>query len=367
MTRVRQTSSYVPREDQIDGKWGLDWIEFYLFSLFFFRKATQGAKLTEHLVDLSPAPVPVHLPPHDAATVLRQLPPGLLPLLAQVKTHHQVQHADHHHGHEEEAHGGDLHDHVVDPQGLQHGANGRLLHALGQGVDAVQRRVGYGADHGGRPHDGDDPLGVPVGGQVARLEGVQHGDVPLRAQGRDVEDGGEAEGLEEEGLEVAAALAEGEGVILPQLVNLQGHPEQKHEKVGQGEAHQVEVGGVSHFFVQHHHGARQQVPRQASDEDEEVDTGHRQEEGRSFRTQYFSQADVTVLALRVIPTGILLRAAVVEQFGRVGDEVLQHHLHFVGLNGREGKTMSNHQGLIDAAHLVRAKLNFKTSQFAAKN
>lgn len=214
-----------------------------------------------------------------------------------MKTHHQVQHADHHHGHEKEAHRGDLHDHVVDPQGLQHGANGRLLHALGQVVDAVQRRIGYGADHRGRPHNGDDPLGVPVGGQVARFEGVQHGDVPLRTQGRDVEDGGEAEGLKEEGLEVAAALPEGEGVILPQLVNLQGHPEQKHEKVRQGEAHQVEVGGVSHFFVQHHHGAGQQVPRQASDEDEKVNTRHRQEEGRSFWTQYFSQADVTVLTL----------------------------------------------------------------------
>lgn len=201
----------------------------------------------------------------------------------------------------------------------------------------MQRRVGYGADHRGHPHDCDDPLGVPVGGEVPRFEGVQHGYVPFCTQSCDIEDGGEAEGLKEEGLEVAAALPEGEGVVLPQLVDLQRHSKQKHKKVRQGKAHQVEVGGVSHFFVQHHHGARQQVSRQASDEDNKVNAGHRHEERRSLWTQYFGKADVTILTVGVIPSCILLRAAVVEQFGRVCNEVLQHHLHFSEQNRREGK------------------------------
>lgn len=239
-----------------------------------------------------------------------------------MKTHHQVQHADHHHGYEEEAHGGNLHDHVIDPQGLQHGANGRLLHSVRQVEDAMQRCVGDGTDHGSHPHNGDDPPGVLVRGQVPCFEWVQHSYVPFHAQSRDIEDGGEAEGLKEERLKVAAALPKGEGVVLPQFVNLQGHSKQKHKEVRQSKAHQVEVGGVSHFFVHHHHGAREQVPRQASDKDDKVNAGHRQKERRSFRAQYFSKVDLSKLTIRVIPSGILRRAAVAGQFGRVCEGVL---------------------------------------------
>ncbi len=121
-------------------------------------------KLTEHLVDLSPAPVHGGLPSRIAATVLSQVPSGLLPFSAQMKTHHQVQHANHHHGHKIEAHSGDLHDHVIDPQGLQHSAYGRLLYPLWQVEDAVQGSVGDGTDHRHHPQDGDDPLGV-LGGR----------------------------------------------------------------------------------------------------------------------------------------------------------------------------------------------------------
>lgn len=81
------------------------------------------AILTKHLVDLSPAPVHVDLPLSVAATVLSQVTAGLLLFSAQMKTHHQVQHTDHHHGHKIEAYSCDLHDHVIDPQGLQYCAN----------------------------------------------------------------------------------------------------------------------------------------------------------------------------------------------------------------------------------------------------
>lgn len=221
-----------------------------------------------------------------------------------MKTHHQVQHADHDHRHEVKAHRGDLHDHVVDPQGLQHGANGRLFYPLGQVEDAVQQGVGDGTDHGHRPHDGDDPFGVLISGQVSCFERVQHGNVPLHAQSCDVEDGGEADRLEEEGLKVAATFAEGEGVVLPQVVNLQWHPEQKHEKVRHGQAHQVEVGGVSHLLVPRYHRTCEQVSGQTDEEDEKVNAGHREEVGGSFRTEDFKKVDFRKLVVAVIPSGV---------------------------------------------------------------
>lgn len=245
-----------------------------------------------------------------------------------METHHQVQHTDHHHGHKKEAHGGDLHDHVIDPQGPQNSAYGRLLHPLWQGEDAMQRCVGDGTDHWHNPHIGDDPLGVLISWQVTCFERVQHGDVPLHAQNCDIEDGGKADRLKEEGLEVAANLAKGEGVVLPQFVNLQGHPKQKHEEVRQSQAHQVEVGGVLHLLVPRYYRACEQISRQTGEEDEKVDTGHREEEGRLFWTQDFSQVDLSGLAVGVIPSEILWHAAVMEQFRYIWIRALQWELHF---------------------------------------
>lgn len=269
-----------------------------------FHEKGQKAELTKHLVDLSPAPVHADLPPDAAATVLSQGPAGLPPLPAQVNTHHQVEHTDHHHGHKKETHGGDLHDHVIDPKGLQHGAYGRLLHPLRKVEDAVQRGVGDGTDHRHSPQNGDHPLGVLVGRQVPCFERVQHSDIPLHAQSCDVEDRGEADRLKEEGLEVAAALTKGEGVILPQVVNLQRHPEQKDQEVRHSQAHQVEVGGVSHLLVPRYHHACEQIPRQAGKKDEKVNADHRQEEGRAFWTQDVREVDFSELVDGVIPSGV---------------------------------------------------------------
>lgn len=249
-----------------------------------------------------------------------------------MKTHHQVQHTDHHHGHKKEAHSCDLHDHVINPQGLQHSAYGWLLHLLWQVEDAMQRRVGDGTDHRHNPHDGDDPLGVLVSGQVSCFERVKHSYVPLHAQSCDIEDWGKADRLEEEGLEVAATLAKEEWVVLPQFVNLQGHPKQKHKEVRQSQAHQVEVGGGSHLFVPRYHRACEQISTQASEEDEKVNTGHREEEGGLLWTQDFSEVDLSKLAVGVIPGGILWHAAVVEQFWYIWKGALQSEVHF-----REGK------------------------------
>lgn len=206
-----------------------------------------------------------------------------------MQTHHQIQHADHHHGHEEEADSGDLHDHVVDPYGLQHSADGWLGHPLRKVEEAVQRCVGDSTDHGHHPDDADYPFDVLVRWQVPGFKWVQNSNVPFNTQSGDVEDGGEAHGLQEEGLEVAAALPERERIILPQFVDLQGHPEQEHEQVWQSQAQQVQVGGVSHFLVPRHHCAREQVSRQADEEDEQVDTGHGEKKGRAFRTKNFNK------------------------------------------------------------------------------
>lgn len=262
-----------------------------------------------------------------------------------MQPHHQVQHTDHHHGHEKEADGGDLHDHVVDPDGLQHSADGWLLHPLGQVEDAMQGRVGDSTDHWHDPDDGDHPFGVLVGWQVPGFKGVKHGDVPLDAQSGDVEDGGEANGFKEEGLEVAAALPKREGVVLPQFVNLQGHPKQKHKEVWQSQAQKIKVGGVSHFLVPCYHRARQQIPRQAHEEDEEVNAGHREEKGGLLGTEDVHQVDFCAVGEHRVHAGVWWQTAILEAFGHVwkGIQQKQLRLHFMG-QGSKRSAFHRHRG-----------------------
>lgn len=119
-----------------------------LYMLSADKKIKIKVRLTKHLDDLSPASGLHADPPSGVDAVLfPQVLTGPPRLSAQMQAHHQVQDANHHHGYEVEAHSGDLHDHVIDPQGLQHSAYGRLLHPLWQVEDAVQGGVGNSTDH----------------------------------------------------------------------------------------------------------------------------------------------------------------------------------------------------------------------------
>jgi len=84
----------------------------------------------------------------------------------------------------------------------------------------MQTGVRHSTQHGQHPQDDDHPLDVSTCGHVFDFEGVQHRHVALHAERCDNEDGGEADGLKQEGFEVATSLPEQEGVVLPHLVEL---------------------------------------------------------------------------------------------------------------------------------------------------
>ena len=84
----------------------------------------------------------------------------------------------------------------------------------------MQAGVWHGTQHGKHPQHEDDPLDVSTCGHVFDFEGVHHSHVALHAERRHIEDGGEADGLKQEGFEVATPLPEQEGVVLPHVVEL---------------------------------------------------------------------------------------------------------------------------------------------------
>lgn len=221
---------------------------------------------------------------------------NLLPLQLQPNKHVKGTYGEH--GQDEEQQGGHLDGQVIHPARLNQRADLRVgdLHAhhagwasvvTGEGLDPMQARVGQCAQHRHPPHQQNDPLSMGAGHDVLGPQGVHHGDVALDAERRHVEDGRQANGLEEEGFEVAAAAAQEEGVVLPQLVQLQRHAEQQDQQVRHRQAEQVIIGRRPHHFVARDDGARQHVAHDAQDEDDEVGAADRNEDGRPPVAQVF--------------------------------------------------------------------------------
>lgn len=115
--------------------------------------------------------------------------------------------------------------------------------------DAVGACVGQSEEHGEQPEGQDGPEGAAARAVQLGAERVQDGDVALHAQRRHAQDGGEAHGLEQSRLQVAAHGPQQEGVVAPHLVDFQGHPEKQHQQVGDCQAEQVVIGRGLHVAV----------------------------------------------------------------------------------------------------------------------
>ncbi len=74
-------------------------------------------------------------------------------------------------------------------------------------------------------------FGVSARHYVFGPERMDHSYIALHAQRCYIQDGGKANGLKEEGLEVAATFAEKEWIVTPHFVELQRHSQKKHQQV----------------------------------------------------------------------------------------------------------------------------------------
>lgn len=131
-------------------------------------------------------------------------------------------------------------------------------------LDAVDAGVGQREEKREAPDDAEDPEGPPPGALQLGAEGVEDGYVALHADCGDAEDGGEASGLKEGRLEVAAHGPKQEGVVTPHLIDFQGHPKEQDQEVGDSQAEEVVVGGCLHSLVPENHQTHQEI---ASDPD----------------------------------------------------------------------------------------------------
>lgn len=198
-----------------------------------------------------------------------------------------VQHGQAKDGQEKEDAGGPDHD------GEEPRADGVLRGAAlvgAQGVGAVlvldphKDEDGAGANEGDGPEDEDDQLDLPLGDDHLRAQGEADGDVPLHAEGGDVEDGGVGAALADELEELAEEVPEVPGPVLPEAEQVQGHAEED-EQVGERHAGQVEVGGGPHVPKPRHHQHGHQVAEDPDDEEDHA--GHRDagEHGRGEEVQ----------------------------------------------------------------------------------
>lgn len=198
-----------------------------------------------------------------------------------------VEHGQAKHGQEKEDAGGPDHD------GEEPRADGVLRGSAlvgAQGVRAVlvldphQDEDGSGANEGDGPEEEDDQLDLPLGDDHFSSEGEADGNVPLHAEGGDVEDGGVGAALADELEELAEEVPKVPGPVLPEAEEVQGHAEED-EQVGEGHAGQVEVGGGPHVPEPRHHQHGHEVADDPDDEEEDAGDGDAGEDGRGEKVQ----------------------------------------------------------------------------------
>lgn len=224
----------------------------------------------------------VVLIPDDSvwADVLSLPPPELPPDEA-------VQHGQAKDGQEKEDAGGPDHD-GEEPRadGVLRGS--ALVGAQGVGailvLDPHQDEDGSGANEGDGPEEEDDQLDLPLGDDDFSSEGEADGDVPLHAEGGDVEDGGVGAALADELEELAEEIPEVPGPVLPEAKEVQWHAEED-EQVGEGHAGQVEVGGGPHVPEPRHHQHGHEVSDDPDDEEEDAGDGDAGEDGSGEKVQ----------------------------------------------------------------------------------
>lgn len=224
----------------------------------------------------------VVLIPDDSvwADVLSLPPPELPPDEA-------VQHGQAKDGQEKEDAGGPDHD-GEEPRadGVLRGS--ALVGAQGVGailvLDPHQDEDGSGANEGDGPEEEDDQLDLPLGDDDFSSEGEADGDVPLHAEGGDVEDGGVGAALADELEELAEEIPEVPGPVLPEAKEVQWHAEED-EQVGEGHAGQVEVGGGPHVPEPRHHQHGHEVADDPDDEEEDAGDGDAGEDGSGEKVQ----------------------------------------------------------------------------------
>lgn len=198
-----------------------------------------------------------------------------------------VQHSQAKHGQEKEDAGGPDHD------GEEPWANGVLCGSAlvgDQGVRAIlmldphQDKDGSSANEGDGPEEEDDQLDFPLGDDDFSSEGETDGNVPLHAEGSDVQDGGVGAALTDELEELAEEVPEVPGPVLPEAKEVQGHAE-KDEQIGEGHAGQVEVGGGPHVPEPRHHQHGHEVADDTNDEEENAGDGDAGEHGHGEKVQ----------------------------------------------------------------------------------
>lgn len=134
---------------------------------------------------------------------------------------------------------------------LKHGLHGHGGHHGRADLLAVAQLLAHNEQHRrgegerGDPRRADELFGSAAGHDALGFERVADGQVALDAQAGDIEHGGVGAAVPEKVVAATHGVAEHPGVVEPdKVVELDGHRENKNEKVGDGEADQVVVHGA---------------------------------------------------------------------------------------------------------------------------
>lgn len=151
-------------------------------------------------------------------------------------------------------------------------------------LDSHQDKDGSSTNEGNGPEEEDDQLDLPLGDDHFSSEGEADCNIPLHAEGGDVEDGGVGAALADELEELAEEVPKVPGPVLPEAEEVQGHAEED-KQVGKGHAGQVEVGGGPHVPEPRHHQHGHEVADDPDDEEEDAGDSDAGEHGRGEKVQ----------------------------------------------------------------------------------
>lgn len=152
-----------------------------------------------------------------------------------------------------------------------------LSKSRGKIFQAVQACVGHGTDDRKHPKHYDHMLHVGLCGDRLDFQRMHHRQVSLSTKGCHIEHRRKAHCLKEKRLEVTAFQAQEERVVIPHLIQLQGHAQQKYQQVGHCQAEEIVIGGCLHDPVVRDDCAGEHIAKDTCHKDEQVGGTHRYE------------------------------------------------------------------------------------------
>lgn len=261
------------------------------------RELKGSPKPTQHLHGL----FVVLVPERGAHSCLAASPPPQLP------ADEAVEHSEAENREEEEDAGHPHHD------GEQSRAHRELRGAALVGVPRVgavlmlhpdQHEDGPGAAEGHGPDDQDDQLHPALGDHHLGPQREADGEVAFDAQRGDGEHRGVGAALADELEEFAEQVTQVPGPVMPEADEVEGHAEED-EKVGEGHAGQVEVGGGTQLAEARHHQHGEQVARDAHHEQRHAGGCDARQQRRGEERQQL--VDQRVVVRRSVPAQVRQR------------------------------------------------------------